>query len=1256
MNASSRTVRIFLSSTFRDFAPERDLLVRKVFPELRRQCRARQVELVEVDLRWGITEAEAQQGKVLPICLAEIDRARPYFIGCLGERYGWVPEKAQYDLSLLLEQPWLEEHRGGKSVTELEILHGVLNNPKMAGRALFYFRDPKWSRKQGGACLSESPQDKTKLDALKDRIRQSGFPVVEDYRNPRALADQVQSDLWRLIEETYPADAVPDALSLERQRHEAYGATRQRLYLGGEVYFKALDQAIQSEASTPVLITGQSGGGKSALLANWVARWRREQPKTVLILHHLGSGVDAADPVRLAVRLMQEIARLTGEEFKPESDPEKQLEQLPQWLATGGAWAQREGRELGLVLDGLDKVSDRKDLRWFPSFLPPGVKLVASCLEGAILQAAKGRLAWRAIAVKPFTRADQVRFIGEYLGRYRKALTPKQTKTLQSHPLSGNPLFLLTVLEELRVFGVHEQLEQRLQTLLSPPPSKGEGEAPTVDDVFEHVLARVEEDLGKKLVRAAVEAIWASRGGLLREELLAVAQLTPAAWAALQNALDEGLYESGGRISFGHDYLRKAVEDRYGLRGRRKQNVHRRLAEYFAGLPVDARVAEELPWQWEQAGEKEKLKACLTDREMFVALQQRDEYELLGYWVRLGGDIGLAYKDAWNEWASIEDAVASYASPLVHFLWTSGSYSAFLISLAREHWLHQISRQGNGHPETLQSLEALYRSIQSVKDLSARDGFALGDKEMAELVLVAQQFGLETRESNFDHDLDRHMVHRVFELARQHLGWGHQMTLDGALALATHLSYQSYLGSLSGTKDVRGLVAEVERLIHEVVLHAEKNLGFKSPLTLRAISAMANHHLEQGRVSQARPLLERAVKGAEEVLGLSHPNTLQIRALQCECLLHDNEPLDLVLAEMLELMITAHGALGARHPMVRSFVDVVSDLLSKLQQPSLETIEGVDAGSTSTDYALVVRHLHWHFAGRFARLISVLREVVKFLRQGKHWREVIRKTVTLSRFVVVGSRLETGPKHEQVFVDMVDLADAMVSEAHCLEGWLDDDAENMLREALQGLASAAGVKHPLYMTCAVKLADLLCDPYLYDKHKPQAIDHGEAINLYSLVVNVIAESEVEWQFTLLDVMERFSDCLCKKRVTLAISRIINGRNPTLLSRSEKELSQQKPVDERSTPIDQVNFDKAMACIRSFVSAGNGTGRRHDSFHSDWGSGNSVRYNLACYECLSGNLDEAKRLLAEDIAADPEKKEQALQDSDLEAIREFIKRL
>ena len=82
--------------------------MRKVFPALRARLKDRFVELVDVDLRWGITVEEAERGEVLPICLAEIDRSRPYFIGMLGERYGWIPPHEGYAPDLLERQPWLQ--------------------------------------------------------------------------------------------------------------------------------------------------------------------------------------------------------------------------------------------------------------------------------------------------------------------------------------------------------------------------------------------------------------------------------------------------------------------------------------------------------------------------------------------------------------------------------------------------------------------------------------------------------------------------------------------------------------------------------------------------------------------------------------------------------------------------------------------------------------------------------------------------------------------------------------------------------------------------------------------------------------------------------------------------------------------------------------------------------------------------------------------------------------------------------------------
>jgi len=100
-----RELRVFLSSTFRDMKAERDWLAKRVFPEIRRLCDARGVVFSEVDLRWGVTDEHKAEGKVLPLCFAEIEHCRPYFIGLLGERYGWVPE--QVPSELVVVAPWL---------------------------------------------------------------------------------------------------------------------------------------------------------------------------------------------------------------------------------------------------------------------------------------------------------------------------------------------------------------------------------------------------------------------------------------------------------------------------------------------------------------------------------------------------------------------------------------------------------------------------------------------------------------------------------------------------------------------------------------------------------------------------------------------------------------------------------------------------------------------------------------------------------------------------------------------------------------------------------------------------------------------------------------------------------------------------------------------------------------------------------------------------------------------------------------------
>ena len=68
---------------------ERDILTKTVFPMLRAKLAPYLINVHEIDLRWGITEQEANQNQALDICLNQILES-DYFIGMLGQRYGNV--------------------------------------------------------------------------------------------------------------------------------------------------------------------------------------------------------------------------------------------------------------------------------------------------------------------------------------------------------------------------------------------------------------------------------------------------------------------------------------------------------------------------------------------------------------------------------------------------------------------------------------------------------------------------------------------------------------------------------------------------------------------------------------------------------------------------------------------------------------------------------------------------------------------------------------------------------------------------------------------------------------------------------------------------------------------------------------------------------------------------------------------------------------------------------------------------------------
>lgn len=635
-SGASRALRFFISSTFGDMEAERDELVKFVLPRVRKMCEDRGVVFGEVDLRWGITDEQKAEGQVLPICLAEIERTRPYFIGLLGERYGWVPERIPGEV--VEREEWLAG-MSGRSVTELEILHGVLNNPDMAGHAFFYFRDPRYvdalPESQRAPFVEATREGREKLRALKDRVRESGFPVREDYPNPRGLGELVAADLTALVDALFPEGSTPSPLERERAEHNAFAATRTGVYVCRQAYMDVLDTHATDSGGQPLLVVGESGSGKSALLANWARRHEQDHPNRIVVTHFVGGSTGSANWQAMVRRLIGELAARFGFEVEIPTEPDLLRQKFAETLARADA---RGGAVL--VVDALNQLEDREgalELRWLPEILPREIRLVASTLPGKALEAAAGR-GWPKLEVEPLVQVERRRLTVELLAQSTKALSPALVDKITAAPQTSSPLFLRVLLEELRVFGSHEQLPDRIDRYLR---------AADTPELFEHVLARYETDFERDrlhLVRDAFSLLWAGRHGLTEAELLDLlgsgGRLPHAVWTPLLLTAESNLLNRSGVLSFSHHHLRDAIQRRYLRTAAEQAAAHRVLAGFFDSPErrYTPRAVDELPWQLTQSENLRRLSGLLADLRFFQPAWTSHQFDMKRFWALVDPD------------------------------------------------------------------------------------------------------------------------------------------------------------------------------------------------------------------------------------------------------------------------------------------------------------------------------------------------------------------------------------------------------------------------------------------------------------------------------------------------------------------------------------------------------------------------------------------------------------------------------------------
>lgn len=381
-----RTFRVFISSSFKDMHGERDYLNATVFPRLDAWLADRGWRLQAMDLRGSTADASvASEEAVLRMCLSGVEYCRPYFLGLIGDRYGWVPEgpaaeDALANISTELGLPYAE--LTGKSATHLEIYYALQQLPRE--KCFFYTREIE---NPAGLPEGEYVQDQAAQQALKDEIAQAMLPqFAQNLRSYSAqwqkngftglqhLGDLIFADLQAAFERDMQADGADDVSRPEKQA-AFYFAQK----ADGSVPMPQVEDivahAMGGSEEAVLLLSGGEGTGKSSLAGQSV---RRLQQEDCLLLPYVG-GMDPAtstlnDMVAYFTARMMQYLDEQGVEYDPEFEKEYAFGPFDMLLRKAAAHTQ-----VVFVIDGLQALGTSPEVReflWIDVGLPKNIRYV----------------------------------------------------------------------------------------------------------------------------------------------------------------------------------------------------------------------------------------------------------------------------------------------------------------------------------------------------------------------------------------------------------------------------------------------------------------------------------------------------------------------------------------------------------------------------------------------------------------------------------------------------------------------------------------------------------------------------------------------------------------------------------------------------------------------------------------------------------------------------------------------------------------
>eukprot|EP00607_Mallomonas_marina_P010222 CAMPEP_0182421964 /NCGR_PEP_ID=MMETSP1167-20130531/7553_1 /TAXON_ID=2988 /ORGANISM="Mallomonas Sp, Strain CCMP3275" /LENGTH=1186 /DNA_ID=CAMNT_0024599637 /DNA_START=36 /DNA_END=3596 /DNA_ORIENTATION=+ len=444
------------------------------------------------------------------------------------------------------------------------------------------------------------------------------------------------------------SESVMESTPIFEDEHEAFAASRSSQYVyipPRDHYFPYLDQhanTLEGDVTLPLVILGGEGSGKSALLANWVAKRRKTKHRDEFLFQHfVGCSAKSCQLSHTLFRLetaLKEFFQLREMEVP---DSEDRLRWSLNRFLEAAAKKHSPGR-IVIIIDGVNNLKGEGvpdgSLHWLPTELHPCVRFIVSTVEferavpkskddvpqhRTAIELARRQsplLKMEPLRMEPLSGSTRQKIITDFSSKYPDLdLQEAQFNRIVTAPAAAQPLFLRSLLQSLRLgmAMTSSTIDTLLDTFLHCSTAF-ELTVKTLSQCSLNVFKGESDLLGK-----VFSVLYVSRNGLSEEEIWGLIEMVSQTVpnenirSTLYAIVREFCMVVNGLYSFSHETYYEVVYENFICSNESLIRWHHLMAKFFGQLPPCDRKLECLPYHLEVAGCWTKVKNCLTDIAMF---------------------------------------------------------------------------------------------------------------------------------------------------------------------------------------------------------------------------------------------------------------------------------------------------------------------------------------------------------------------------------------------------------------------------------------------------------------------------------------------------------------------------------------------------------------------------------------------------------------------------------------------------------------